>query len=126
MPFRLSLYRAPEDLGPIHSWDDEHREPLGTREELKAALDGVFPQLVWEESEHMLCVSCSFNGEEHACEITLFGAPGETLLDISIYSGPPAVRVVMSSLNLNYCYALESGEMYFPFAAGDRWPGAAR
>lgn len=126
MPFRLSLFRAADGLGPLHDWEREHREPLGNRDAVRSALDGVLPGLRWEETGEMLMASGPFNGEDHALEITLFGQPDEPLLDISVYSGPPAVRAIMSGLRLNYCYALESGEPYFPFDAGDHWPGSAR
>jgi hypothetical protein len=73
----------------------------------------------------MLFACGAFDGEEHAFEITLFGGSNETLMDIDVYSRPPAVRAIMLGLGLNYCYAQESGELYFPFKAGDHWPGAA-
>lgn len=126
MPFRLSLFRAADGLGPLHDWEREHREPLGNRDEVRSALDAVLPGLRWEDSSGMLMASGPFNGEDHAMEITLFGQPDEPLLDISVYSSPPAVRAIMSGLRLNYCYAQESGEPCFPFEAGDHWPGSAR
>lgn len=126
MPFRLSLFRATEGLGPMSTWEREHREPLGSRDEVKAALDQVLQGLRWTESSGLLFASGPFDGEEHAYEISLFGQPGETLMDIGVYSRPPAVRTIMSGLGLNYCYAQESDELYFPFKAGDHWPGAAR
>lgn len=126
MPFRLSLFRAAEGLGPLRDWDREHREPLGSREEIRAALDRILPDLRWRESDGMLFASGPFGGEEHAFELFLFGPPGETLIDVGVYSLPPAVRAIMSGLRLNYCYAEESDELYFPFEAGDHWPGAGR
>lgn len=125
MPFRLSLFRAVEGLGPLSTWDREHREPLGRRDDVKAALEGILHGLRWEESSRLLFASGPFDGEEHAVEIMLFGQPGETLMDISVYSRPPAIRAIMSGLGLNYCHAQDSGELYFPFKAGDHWPGAA-
>ena len=53
----------------------------------------------------MLVASGPFDGEEHAFEITLFGEPDEPLLDIGVYSRPPAIRAIMSGLRLNYCLA---------------------
>jgi hypothetical protein len=126
MPFRLSLFRAIEGLGPLHTWDREHREPLGSRDQVRAALDGVLPGLRWEESSRILFASGAFEGEEHAFQPWLFGRSDETLMDIGAYSRPPTIRAIMSALRLNYCYAQESGELYFPFKAGDHWPGAAR
>jgi hypothetical protein len=117
MPFRLSLFRAIEGLGPMTSWEQEHREPLGTRDEIKAALEGVLPDLRWEASGRMLFASGPFDGEEHALQISLFGSSADVLLDISAYSRPPAIRAIMSGLRLNYCYAQESNELY-------EWPGA--
>jgi hypothetical protein len=121
MPFRLSLFRAEEGLGPPSSWEREHREPLGTREPVRAALDAVLPGLRWTESNGMLFASGPFDGEDHAFEITLFGQPGETLLDVAVYAAPPAIRAIMSGLRLNYCFAPESGELRWPFRAGDHW-----
>lgn len=126
MPFRFSLFRAADGLGPLSTWEREHREPLGTRDEVKAALEGVLPGLCWEESSGMLFGSGPFDGEEHAYEISLFGGPGEALMDIDVYARPPAIRAIMLGLRLNYCHAGESGELLFPFEAGDHWPGAAR
>lgn len=124
MPFRLSLFRAAEGLGPMTAWEREHREPLGSREEIKAALEELLPDLRWRDASDMLSASGPFEGEEHALEITLFGSPDETLMDLSVYSRPPAVRAIMSRLRLNYCYALESSVLYEPFKAGADWPGA--
>jgi hypothetical protein len=126
MPFRFTLFRAAEGVGPMGAWDREHREPLGRREEVMAALDVLLPGLRWQESTDMLFASGPFGGEEHALEITLFGPPGEMLMDIAVYSRPPAIRQIMSGLRLNYCYGQESNELYFPFDAGDHWPAAAR
>lgn len=74
----------------------------------------------------LLFASGPFAGEEHALELSLFGEPEEVLLDFRVYALPPPIRVIMSGLDLNYCYAEESCELYYPFTAGDRWPAAAR
>ncbi|MBE7368697.1 hypothetical protein [Ramlibacter pallidus] len=126
MPFTLSLFRAAEGLGPLTGWAHEHRQPLGRRDEVKAALDRVLRGLRWTESDGLVFASGPFNGEEQACEITLFGRPDDVLLDVVVYAGPPAVRSIMSGLGLNYCHAQASGELYFPFEAGDHWPDAGR
>lgn len=125
MPFRLSLYRAADGLGPMHDWEREHRQSLGVRNDVQAALDQVLQGLRWEESDGLLFASCPFGGEDHACEIWLFGEPDEELLEINVYSLPPAIRAIMSGLGLNGCYAFESGELYYPFQAGDHWPNAS-
>ena len=122
MPFQLSLYRAQDGLGPMDAWECEHREALGTREALASALDRLLGPLSWNASDGMLWTSAPFDADEHACEISLHGEPGETLLEISVYSAPPAVRAIMSGLGLNHCYAQESCALYLPFEAGDRWP----
>ena len=126
MPFRLSLYRAAAGLGPMHTWESEHRQSLGARDDVKTALEKVLKGLRWEESDGLLFASCPFGGEDHACEIWLFGEPAEELLEIGVYSLPPPIRAIMSGLDLNYCYAPESGELYYPFEAGDHWPNVAR
>src|SRR5690349_10977956 len=110
MPFRLALFRAAEGLGSMYTWEREHREPLGTRNQVRAALEGILPGLRWEESSERLFASGAFDGEEHAFEVTLFGGADEILLEIDVYSGPPAIRAIMSGLGLNYCQAQESGE----------------
>lgn len=125
MPFRLSLYRAADGLGPMHTWESEHRQPLGVRDEVQAALEHTLKGLRWEESDGLLFGSCPFDGEDHACEIWLFGEPNDELLDIGVYSLPPAIRAIMSGLDLNYCFASDSGELYYPFRAGDHWPNLA-
>ncbi len=126
MPFRFSLFRAPDGLGPMSTWEREHRQPLGRRDDVKAALDAVLPGLRWEESSGMLFGSGAFDGEEHAYEISLFGGPGETLLDVDVYARPPAIRAIMSGLGLNHCHAAESGDVLFPFEVADHWPGVGR
>lgn len=126
MSFRFSLVRAASGLGPMSTWEREHREPLGTRDDVKAALEGVLPGLRWEESSGMLFGSGPFDGAEHAYEISLFGGPGETLLDIDVYARPPAIRAIMSGVGLNYCHPAESGELLLPFEADDHWQGPAR
>lgn len=35
MPYRFSLFRAAEGLGPPLAWDREHRQPLGTRDHVR-------------------------------------------------------------------------------------------
>lgn len=110
----------------MSGWDREHRAPLGSRDQVKTALDSVLPGLRWEESGAMLFGSGPFDGEEHALEVSLFGPPDATLLDIDVYARPPAVRAIMSGFGLNYCYAKESDELRFPFQAGDHWPGEVR
>jgi hypothetical protein len=122
MPFQLSLYRAAEGLGPLITWDREHRLPLGTRGELRAALDRLLPGLRWSESGHLLFASGPFGAEDHALELTLHGGPDEVLLDFHVYAFPPPIRAIMSGLGLNYCYALEACELYDPFSAGEHWP----
>lgn len=126
MPYRFSLFRAAEGLGPPLAWDREHRQPLGTRDHVRTALDGVLPGLGWEESNGLLFASAPFDGQEHAVEVTLFGDPDEILLEIGVYARPPAIRAIMSGLRLNYCYGQESGALHFPFKAGDHWPAATR
>ena len=125
MPFRMSLYRARVDVGPMHTWEEEHRQPLGSRNDVKAALEHILKDLRWEESDDLLFASCPFDGKEHACEIWLLGGPADALLDIDVYSSPPAIRAIMSGLDLNHCYASESGELYYPFQANHQWPNAA-
>ena len=124
MPFRFCLFRAPDGLGPLQTWEQEHREPLGTRSEIRSALDQVLSGLRWDESPRMSFASGPFGNEEHAFEISLFGAADDILMEIDVYARPPAIRAIMSGLRLNYCYAQESGKLCFPFEAGDDWPGA--
>jgi hypothetical protein len=97
---------------------------LGTKAELRAALDQLLPGLRWEDHGPLWSASGPFEGEDHALELGLFGAPGEVLLDFRVYAFPPPIRLIMSGLRLNYCWAEESGELYDPFAAGARWPTA--
>jgi len=125
MPFQLGLYRAADGLGPPHTWDREHRQPLGTKSQLRTALDQLLPGLRWKDWGQLLFASGPYAGEDHALELSLFGAPAEILLEFRVYSFPPPIRVIMSGLNLNYCYAQASGEIHYPFAAGDRWPVVA-
>ena len=126
MPFLLSLFRAVDGLGPLSTWERDHREPLGSRAEVKAALERFLPGLRWRESSRLLFASGPFDGDEHAYEISLFGEPDETLRDICVYSLPPAIRAIMSGLGLNYCYALGSDALYLPFEAGEHWPGSSQ
>jgi hypothetical protein len=97
---------------------------LGTKTELREALDRLLPGLRWEDHGLLWSASGPFEGEDHALELSLFGAPGDVLLDLRAYAFPPPIRLIMSGLRLNYCCAEESGELYDPFAAGARWPMA--
>ena len=126
MPFQLCLYRAPEHVGPINTWDREHRQSLGTRLELRAALVELLPGLCWNVGDRLLFATGPFANEEHAVELSLHGKSDEVLLDFLVYASPPVVRVLMSGLNLNYCFAVDSGELRYPFEAGERWPSEAR
>lgn len=122
MPFRLSVYRAPDGIGPMHEWEEEHREELGTRREVQEEIGRTFPHLRWDETDGM--AFASFSPEDDPArgfEISVFGAPGDVVNEVWIHSFPPNVRALMSGLRLNHCYAAESGDMYFPFEAGDRW-----
>lgn len=121
MSFWLSLYRAPNGLSPIHEWDKEQRQALGTRGDVQASLDRLFQPIRWELSDTLAWACYPNDDSTHPREITLHGKPEDALLEISIYSGPPAIRTVMTALALNYCYAQESGKLYFPFATGDDW-----
>jgi hypothetical protein len=126
MPFQMSLYRAADGLEPPVTWEREHRQPLGTKAELRQELDRLLPRLRWSESGELLFASGPFGAEEHALELSLFGGPNEQLLDFNIYASPPPIRLIMSGLGLNYCCAVESCELRDPFAAGDQWSRAAR
>jgi len=46
--FHFYLYRAEEGLPPINQWTELHAEPLGSVEQVKATLAGLFPQIRWE------------------------------------------------------------------------------
>lgn len=126
MPFQLTLYRAPEGVGSPNTWDREHRQPLGTKPQLRAALDKALAGLRWEDHGTLWFAARPFADEDHAVEISLYGELDDVLLDLRIYAWPAPVRAVMSALDLNYCFAEESCQLYFPFEVGDRWPIAAR
>lgn len=124
MTFQLTLFRAPEGVGSLDTWDREHRELLGTKSEVRAALDRALPGLHWREHGGLWFAAGPFAGEDHAIEISLYGAPQEQLLDFRVYALPPAIRAVMTALELNHCFAMDSCSPRFPFEAGDRWPSA--
>lgn len=126
MPFQLTLYRAPEGVGPIHTWDREYRQPLGTKQQVRASLDRALPGLRWEDHGTWWFAAGPFAGEDHAVEISLHGGSSDVLLDVLIYALPPPVRAVMSALDLNYCFAMESCQLYWPFEAGNRWPAVGQ
>jgi len=46
MGFHLHLCRASENTEPLNKWREMHAEPLGTQEERKQALDGLFTVLL--------------------------------------------------------------------------------
>ena len=122
MPFQLTLFRAPEGVGSLDTWDRERRQPLGTRAEVRAALDRTLPGLQWREHGALWFAAGPFAGEDHAVEISLHGAADEPLLDFRVYAAPPPIRAIMTALDLNHCFAMDSCSARFPFEAGDHWP----
>jgi hypothetical protein len=113
--FNLDLYRAPEGLGPWSTWTEMHARPLGTRAGVQARLDAVLHPIRWAVSDAGAYASYAYDDAGLPREIQLTGAEDETLVDISVHSGPPAIRVHMTALGLSYCYAPESDELYRPF-----------
>jgi hypothetical protein len=126
MPFQLTLYRAADDVGPMNTWQEDHRRLLGTKSDVRAALDRVLPGLTWTEEGLLWFAVGPFSGQDHAVEISLHGDAHEPLHDFRIYASPPPIRAIMTALDLNYCFAVDSCELYFPFEAGDHWPAVAR
>ena len=122
MSFKLSLYLAPEGVGPMHRWSREHRQPLGTRLELQAAFDRLFRPIRWELTDTRAWACYPLDDSVNPREVFLFGKSDDVLAEVSVYSGPPAIRTIMTALGLNYCYAQESGKLYLPFATGEDWP----
>jgi hypothetical protein len=122
MPFQLTLYRAADGLPPLIEWDQEHRQPLGTKSQLRLLLDAALAGLKWSDHGVLWSASGPWGGEEHAFELSLYGRPDEELLDFRIYASPPPIRVIMRALGLNYCFSMDSCKLYYPFEAGDCWP----
>lgn len=123
MSFSFYLYRAAEGLGPWSTWTEMHAQPLGTRRELQARIEQAIPAQRWELSDKAAWAFYEFDDSRFPRELTLMGAEDEVLLYVITYSGPPAIRTLMTALGLNHCYAPESDTMYFPFETDQLWPG---
>ena len=126
MPFQLTLFRTEDGIGSLDTWDREHRQPLGTKAEVRAVLDDVLPGLRWTEHERLWFAAGPFAGEEHAVEVSLYGEPYEQLMEFRVYALPPPIRAIMTALRLNHCFAMDSFSPRFPFEAGDQWPAPAQ
>lgn len=99
-----------------------HAEPLGTRSELQAQIDLIFPARRWDLSHTSAWACYELDDARLPREIVLMGADEDIVDHVSVYSGPPAIRTLMTALGLNYCYAPESDELRDPFATGALWP----
>jgi hypothetical protein len=124
MSFDFYLYRAPSGLGSLLEWEEDHAEPLGRLHELRDHIATLFPLLVWrEEPDGSLSAQGSCDMTE-LCELSLRASQGEQAQFVVAYAAPPVLRQLMSSLQLNYCCAPESGELRNPFSVGASWDSA--
>jgi hypothetical protein len=121
MSFSFYLYRAAEGLGPWSTWSEMHAQPLGTRRELQARIESVFPAQKWELSPQRAWACYAFDDARLPREVSLMGTEDEVLRYVITYSAPPAIRTLMTALGLNHCYAPESDEIRHPFAVRDTW-----
>ena len=119
------LYRAVEGLGPMTTWDRMHTQPLGTRRELQRKLEEIFPAQRWECSSKSAWACYEYDDARFPREVRLMGAEDDVVEYVIAYSGPAAIRTIMTALGLNYCYVPETDELCHPFATGDSWPGEA-
>ena len=124
MSFDFYLYRAAPGLGSLLDWEDDHAEPLGSLGELRAHIASMFPLLQWEESPDGSWTATGRSDASEPRELSLRPAHGEMVRFVIAYASPPALRKIMTSLNLNYCCAPESGELRDPFSVGDAWGSA--
>lgn len=123
MSFSFYLYRAADNLGPWSTWDEMHAEPLGSRRELQARIESIFPAIRWELSPESAWACYEYDDTRLPREVRLMGGEDDAVMHVITYSGPPAIRSLMTALGLNYCYAPESDELYHPFSTGQLWPG---
>jgi hypothetical protein len=121
MSFDFYLYRAPEGLGSLLEWEEDHAVPLGRLHELRDQIASLYPLLVWREDPDGSLSAQGNCDMAETCELSLRASQGEKVQFVVAYAAPPILRQLMGTLHLNYCCALESGELRDPFSADTSW-----
>lgn len=121
MSFHFYLYRAKDGLAAMNRWTDLHAEPLGSMEELKSELNGLFPQIKWEfVSNAWLGFGSGHPAEGPYLDIILSeDTPGRCHFVVLNKAPPSVMRKIMESMRLNYVCAPEAGDLVDPYAYGD-------
>ena len=124
MSFDFYLYRAAPGLGPFLEWEEDHAEPLGPPGELRVQIDAAFPSLQWTTNTDGSWTAVDTGEAPGLRELSLRATRGKQVQFVVAYASPPALRMLMTTLELNYCCAPESGDLRHPFSVGETWEPA--
>lgn len=121
MSFHFYLYRADEGLPAMNLWNGLRAEPLGSPEQLKAELTGLFPQIRWELQGDAWLGSGSGHpaGGPYLDVILSEDTPGQCHFVVLNKAPPSVMRRIMERMDLNYACAPEAGDLVDPYAYGD-------
>lgn len=137
MSLSFYLCRAPENAGPVTTWERNLAEPLGEIAGVKARVDALFPGLSWTQTR---------TGAGESWSVLGANQPGVPYLDLSLSSGemgqqapagqvyfivgrkmPPSVmRSLMQALDLNHVSCPDTGDLVDPWAYDDEAPYFAK
>ena len=121
MSFDFHLYRAAPGLPSLLEWERDHAEPLGEAHELRQRIGALFPSLTWQALPDGALDAQGTGASAEPIELTLRAAGDGQVQFVVTYASPPALRQLMSVLQLNYCCAPESGKLRDPFSVGADW-----
>lgn len=120
MSFDFHLYRAPPGLGPLPAWEDDHAEPLGHANALRERIAALFPSLAWQAQPDGW-LAYGGDAADAPRELSVAATASGQVPFVVAYASPPVLRALMRGLGLNYCCAVESGELRDPFSVGADW-----
>jgi hypothetical protein len=100
-----------------------HAEPLGTAEDVMAALSTVYPAIRWQRTGMKNPVFWHGHGpngvNEPYLDVLLQEEAGGTHFVVLNKAAPSVMRKIMEAMRLNYVCAIEAEELVDPYAYGD-------
>lgn len=120
MGWRFLLYRSPSELPPMQ-WEEDMAAPIGTREEVVAALEEMLP-VEWQPFEGGLWAQVRDPQGGEAFHVTGYEfTPGVVGMLAPGHRTPPSVlAALMDRFALDRC-CTDYGEFRDPHACDDDW-----
>ncbi len=112
------IYRAPDGTPPMSEWKHFLSTPIGTKDEVKAKLSQLFPQLDWRaggvdgKTWFGYGGTCIEGTQDFLIEED---KPGEVHVIIANRADPYTLVSVMDLLDLNYVFRPELNEFFDPY-----------